>query len=241
VHFIILLLAGCRLAAAEAPPATDLSPWLAGVDRAESVLATIDGYSLIFHKQEMLANVMQPEESMELKFMKPFSVYLKWINAKGKGGEAIYVRGWNKDRVRVHPGGVWGMFNFNLEPLNKRIMKQNRHPITWVGLDTIVGMISDNVHRGMLAGEFTSIPHGDVEVFGHPATMLEGILPADQSRGYYCRRTIVCLDIASGLPVRICNYDWSDRLVEEYGFENFHSEAAMSPADFDPVNPGYRF
>lgn len=231
-----------RAALAADPVVTiELDPWLAGIERAESVLAAVDGYSLIFHKREMLENVLRPEESMEMKFQKPFSVYMKWINEKGKGGEAIFVRGWNKDRIRVHPGGIWGIFNFNLEPTHKRIMKQNRHPITWVGLETIVGMVSDNVHRGMLHGQFTSVPHGETEIFGRRALVLEGVLPSDPSLGYYCYRTIVSLDVLTGLPVRICNFDWTNRLVEQYSFQDIRLDVRLTAKDFDPVNPDYRF
>jgi len=224
-----------------ATPAVEINPWAAWMARADATMAGVNGYSAIFHKREMIDEVLRPEEVMEFKFMKPFSVYLKWINPTGKGGEAIFTKGWNKNRVRVHPGGIWGIFNFNLAPDCARIMKMNRHPISWIGMGIVIEMLGENVRRAMGAGEFITIPHPETLVFGKRAEMLEGQLPADRLLGYYCRRTILYADPDTGLPLKIQTYDWSDRLVEEYGFENFKSDPEYTLEDFSPVNPGYRF
>jgi len=233
-----LLLMNVIPAAAFAGPA---DPWLTWIEHAETVLGKVNGYTVVFHKQERVHEILGPEETMRLKILKPFSVYCEWVNPKGRGGEAIYSPGWNKDRIRVHPGGIWGFFNFNIDPTGSYVKKNNRHPITDLGVDKLVAIIGSNVRRGLKEGEFSSVDHGRTTLFGKQALVLEGNLPTDPAKGYYCRRTIVYIDVESGIPLAIRNYDWSDQVVEAYGYENLRSDVLLTSADFDPKNPNYLF
>ena len=105
----------------------------------------------------------------------------------------------------------------------------------------LVGLIGENVRRGLAVGEFASVDHGEVVMFGRRALVLEGVLPPELTKGYYCRRALVHVDAESGLLMNIRIYDWTDRLVEEYGYEDFKPDLTLTTADFSPENPRYRF
>lgn len=233
----LLASAGPSGAAAPAP----LDPWLGWLERAEALLSRTDGYTVVYHKRELIKDTLLPEDVMRLKFMKPFNVYIEWVNPDGDGGEAIYVEGWNENRIRVHPGGFWGILTFNLVKDSRWIRRTNRHPITEVGLHSLVGLIGSHVRRGHAAGEFASRSLGEEPMFGRRAQVLEGVLPADPAKGYYCRRAVIHVDAQLALPLRLRVFDWDDRLVEEYGYEDFKPDVTLSAVDFDPANPGYRF
>lgn len=236
----LLSLCSLLLPAAGAAAGDAVATWLAWIERSEALIERVHGYTVVFHKKELLGNSRFTDESLRLKFMKPFHVYMEWTNPKGRGGEAIYVDGWNRNRIHVHPGGFWGLLKFNLDPMSRWVVRDNRHPVTQIGLHYVVGLIGENVRRGVQAGEFTGVDHGASAMFGRNAIALEGLLPTDPGKGYYCRRVIVHAEAESGLLLNLRVYDWDDRLVEEYGYEDFR-EVALTAADFDPSNPSYRF
>lgn len=223
------------------PGCADAGAWLAALDRADTTLASTTGYTATFHKAERIGDTLVTGHVYRLKFMRPFSVYLEWVNPGGRGGEAIYVEGRNRNRVRVHPGGFWGILNFNLRTDSRWLMKDSRHPITFLGLHNLTRLIGDNVRRAIAAGTFESADHGEVVIFGRTATALEGTLPADPAAGYWCRKTLVYFDRDTGLPVNIRNWDRHGDLLEEYGYADLQINNALSASDFDPDNPAYRF
>lgn len=215
--------------------------WQAWLDRGLIYLGGLNAYTVIYHKRELLDESRLTEDTIRVKFMKPFSVYLEWINKEGKGGEAIYVDGWNHNKIHTHPGGFWGILTFNLKPTSHWIMRDNRHPVTEFGLENLMRIIDTNVRRAIAANDFTGVDHGSGVSYGRPCELLEAFLPADRTKGYYCRRSLLWLDSERAVPLQIRNYDWADRMVEEYGYEDLRPNAPLSASDFDPANPAYRY
>ena len=236
----MLALARCLLATAPAA-AADPAPFLGWLDRGDATLTRTDGYTVLYHKKEQVTPKLLTDDVMRVKFMKPFNVYMEWINPHGKGGEAIYVDGWNRNRVRTHPGGFWGMLTFNLVPDSHWIMRSNRHNIRSFGLAKLHGIVRENVQHAVAAGDFIWMDHGPAVMFGRATRVLEAALPVDPAKGYYCHRAVMHFDVENGLIIHIRNFNAADRLVEEYGYEDFTPDVRLSAADFDPANPAYRF
>lgn len=212
--------------------------WLA---EAGALLAATDSYTAIFHKQELLEGNLSREETIFFKFKKPFKIYMKWIDKPHRGRESLYVEGENKNRIKAREGGIWGLFTVNLDPLGKRVMRENRHPITESGLENLVKLIENQVRKGMEAGELALRELGEEQVYGRRTLKVEGIFPKDDTRGYYCYRTVMNLDAELKVPIKVKVYDWDDLLVENYGYEDLNLGAGLTDADFDPKNPEYRF
>jgi hypothetical protein len=230
-----LLLAAAPVRGAEP---RDCLAWIA---RAEAVLARTDNYTATFHKREMVGGTLRPEETVFFKFKKPFMAYMKWIKPPNRGTEVIYVEGWNGNRLRAHQGGILNILNFNLDPRGTLAMRQNRHPVTDAGLDHLLGIVGGDVRKAVRAGEFQFTDHGEDAVYGRRSRRLEGSFTADRSRGYYCSRAILQMDLALSIPLEVQIYDWDGRLVEDYGYEGLKLDAGLTAADFDPKNPAYAF
>lgn len=223
--------------AARAQDHTDLENRL---QETEAALAKVDNYTAIFHRLERVDGKMIPEETAYLKFKQPFKVYMKWINPF-KGQESLYVEGANHNKVRVRGSGLAELITVNLEPTGALAMENSRHPVTDAGLEVLVKKIDANLRRGLHAGELTLKDHGEQTVYGRKTRELEGILPKDASKGYYCYRCIVDLDAETKMPIKTRIFDWDDRLVECYGYENLSLNPGLSDKDFDPKNPEYHF
>jgi outer membrane lipoprotein-sorting protein len=231
--FILLLPLVCRGQERNGP-----EDWLR---QAEVCLDKTESYTAIFHKQERVKGWLKTEEIAYLKFKKPFKVYMKWIEDPGKGREILYVDGWNDNRILVRDPGFLGVFIMNLRPQGHIAMKGSRHPITEVGLEHLVKMFGDNIRKGLRSREFECRRGKEGTVYGRRIQSLELIFPRDHRNGYYCYRCIISLDIEKRVPIRVQVFDWEDRLIEDYGYEDLTFNAGLTDADFDPRNPKYKF
>jgi hypothetical protein len=206
----------------------------------EGALAKVHDYTTIFHRIEMIDGRLIPEEVSLLKFRRPMSVYMKWFHPT-KGQETLYVAGANNNKVRAHGTGFSGIVTVNLDPYGARAMQNSRHPVTDIGVHHLVLTIVSNMNRAINAGEMTSLDHGEKNVYGRKTRQLEGILPKNASKGYYCYRCVVNLDLENKMPIFTQIFDWNNRLVESYGYENLQVNPGLTDKDFDPKNSDYNF
>lgn len=209
--------------------------------QAEETNDKLDSYTAIFHKQERVNGKLLEEETIFLKFKKPFQVYMKWIKDPYKGREVLYVEGWNQGQIMAHEGGITGIVTLNLNPRGSMAMKGNRHPVTDTGIGHLIKIISENIRRRMKAGGFKLLEDGEETVYGRKTRKVEVVFERDRTKGYYGYRVVINLDEEKKVPIKIQIYDWGDQLVESYGYENLNLNAGLTDADFDPKNPECRF
>ena len=216
----------------------DPENWIRGI---EGSYAAIDDYTAIFRKQEHVNGKLKEEETIFLKFKKPFKVYMKWIKDPYKGREVLYVEGWNENRIKIREAGLLGMVTLNLDPNSSLAIKGNRHAITESGLGHLVRLIGENVRESAETGELGFIEYGQETVYGCKTQKIELIFPKDKARGYYCCRAIINIDVEKKLPLKLQIYDCNNILIENYGYENLKLNVGLTDTDFDPKNPEYKF
>jgi hypothetical protein len=236
IHSAFLLV--CALAAsgvaAEGPVPGE---W---IEEAQAAYDRVESYTAVVHKQQRVGGKLLPEETIFLKFKKPFSLYMKWIKEPYKGSELIYVEGWNENRVRAHRGGLLRFITRNLDPRHPGLMTGNLRPVADMGVGQLVNTIAVNVRTAIEVGEPGFSERGEESVYGRRTRILEFVLPG--GAGDYARhRFVINQDIESRIPIRIRVYDQDGQLVENYGYENLDFEARLTDADFDPANSDYRF
>ncbi len=215
----------------------DLGKWLVETEQA---LTNVENYTTLFHRIEFVDGKTIPEEVVFLKFKCPFKVYMKWIKPS-KGQESLYVQGGNNNKIRAHGSGLMALITVNLDPKGSQAMENSRHSITEAGLHNLVRTIASNMRKALQSGDLVSKDHGDKIVYGRKTRELEGILPKDKAKGYYCYRCIVNVDLETRMPIKVQIFDWSNRLVETYGFEKLKLNPGLTDKDFDPKNPEYEF
>jgi outer membrane lipoprotein-sorting protein len=218
-------------------PAAELESWLA---QTEASVINLDNYTAVFHRVELVGGQMIPEEVAFVKFKAPFKIYMLRLKPT-KGQETVYVQGVNGNRILAHTTGIAGLLNVNLEPTSARAMKTSRHPITDAGISNLVVKITSNVRRALQAGELVCFDHGQEVIYGRTTRQWEGVLSKDPSKGYYCYRCIVNLDLETKLPIKTQIFDWDNRLIECYTYEDLKLNPGLTDKDFDPNNPDYHF
>jgi hypothetical protein len=234
--WLILFIGRAFASAGDAP--VDLDQILR---QSEQVLARVDNYTAILHKQERVMGKLLPAETVALKFKKPFRVYMKWVVEPHKGREALFVQGTNENRLKGHAGGLLGVVTLNLDPNGALAMKGNRHPITDTGLETLVAKLATNVRLGRANGELEVLDRGEETVFGRKTTRQEGVFPKAKANTYYCHRAVVNIDTELKVPIKVQLFDEADELVELYGYEDLRLNAGLTEKDFDPSNADYDF
>ncbi len=133
---------------------------------AETVLAKTDSYTSIFHKQKRLKGRLKAEEVVFLKFGRPFKVYMKWVENPGKGREALYVEGWNRNQIKVREAWMKTGFTLNLDPQGAIAMGGSRHPITDSGIDNFLKLLGKDLRKGIQSDEIIYGEPGDEWVYG---------------------------------------------------------------------------
>jgi hypothetical protein len=211
------------------------------INEAEMKVAQIDNYTSFFHKQERVKGKLKEEEVVFLKFKKPFKIYMKWVKDPGKGREVLYVEGWNRNKIKVHE--VWMKTNFtlDLDATGFLAMRGSRHSITESGLENLLRVLGRDLCGGIQSGGSTYRELGEEMVYGRPSMKVEYLFPKDKTKGYYCYRAVINIDIETKIPIRVRIYDWEGLLVEDYGYEGLKLNAGLTDADFAMENPEYHF
>ena len=212
------------------------------IKQMPAAYAGVKDYTAIFFRSEVLRAKQRPEETIALKFREPLHVYMKWLSESGKGREAIYVKGRDGDKVIVHePGWISGHFAVLLPPDGPTIMSRSRHPFDEIGIGRIIDLINSTFEKANQAGDLELRDLGTARDGDRILRMIEGILPKDPAKKYYCYRAIVSIDEGLGLPVAVKVFDWDDKLVEHYRYSNVRINTGVTDMDFNPENPNYSF
>jgi outer membrane lipoprotein-sorting protein len=212
---------------------------LALLGRIESSYARIEDYSAIFQKKERVKDVLLPEDTVSLKFRKPFQVYMRWVHGPSK--EAIYVEGENDNKVIAHSDGVGASLTWSLDPKGSILRSDNRHLITDIGFGFIINMMRVNIPTAIKHSEIEITRLADDSFDGRPCTVVEAKFSPKDGRKYYASRIVCHVDKEYYLPVGIACFDENDALLEQYGYKDVKINVGLTERDFSRKNPDYKF
>ncbi len=204
----------------------------------------VNDYTTVFYRRgRQQEEELCPQETILLKFRKPFSVYMKWIADPKKGRELIYVKGWNQDLLKISTNTFPDM-TLNLDPRGSLVKYDSfGHTLLEVGIGFMVETFAKNLRQGAQRPQdgCKVIDMGFSQVHGEKARCLEGVYPPGASSKYYAPKAVLCLSLATGLPVQARIYDQFGELLEEFGFARTSINVGLTDRDFDPKNPDYDF
>ncbi len=228
---VVSSIACCCIAEASEGKSYSHEDLLQMVYNMEKSYSPVNDYSAILIKQERIKDKLRDEETVKVYFKKPFNVYMEWIKDPYKGREAAFRKGIKDDKLLVRSRILWGDRTFAIKPDGRLAMMNNRHPVTEIGLGFLIETITKIAKKAEKNKEIKLVYHGEQMVHGRTAHKLEGILPKDKDRGYYCYRAILGVDKENGLPILFEAYMWDDQLYERY----VYSELKLNPGVKDQV------
>ncbi len=225
----------------------------------QNIRSSIQDYTAIVIKREQVGGVLGEYEFIGAKIRNrqvengqikvPFSVYLTFLKpASIKGREVIYVETQNNGNMVAHEGGMKGRFlpTVNLDPKGMMAMRNQRYPITDMGIENLVVKLIEKGERdkkqGMCGVEF----HRGAKVGGRPCTVLS-VKHDDRKACFDFHIAQIFIDDELNIPIRYCAYEWPKQsggepvLLEEYTYQKLSLNVGLTDLDFDRENPKYNF
>lgn len=208
----------------------------------ERIYAAIQDYTSLFRRRERVEGKWKPEETIFLKFQKPFKFYLRWLDGPHRGREAVYVEGDNDNKVSIHePRGLARFVTAVLAPDGDRVLKESRFPLSDIGIGRIIELIGKGC-REEQNGEALSLVEREREIAqGRECQRLEAYAPPGAKDTYPLSRILLDVDEELGLPTQVVLYDWDNVVVGEYHYSDVRLNPGLQKADFDTSNSSYNF
>lgn len=209
----------------------------------ENVYEGVNDFVATVIRQERTDGRLFPKEEIFVKFMKPYSIYLKWIGNVHKGREALYVEGKNNNKIVAHEGGFFGIITLTIDPYSSLAMWGNRHPITELGFGTIINIAKKDINQAIQINDkdYKYYERGEYKIFGKYMKVYERIAPKDKKDIYYSYKFVSFVDKEYHLPLIIANWDFDNKLMEKFMFKEIKINVGLTEKDFDPKNKEYRF
>lgn len=208
----------------------------------------IADYSCIVHKRERVEGVLGEHQAMFCKVRhKPFSVYMYFLSPPNlKGQEVLFVEGQNNGNLHAHSTGVKGIVGtVSLDPRGHMAMRNNRYPITELGVQNLIQRLIEVGEHDANYGE-CDVQFLKAKISNRPCTCIQVVHPTAR-RNFRFHIAQIFVDDEMNLPIRFASYDWPARqggepqLLEEYTYQNVKLNNGFTDADFDTQNPKYGF
>lgn len=249
-----------RTARASARPETH--PLDPALDMAQASLqhiqTNVNDYTALFVKRNRIrgqlknftyANVkIRHRREKDGQLEVPMSVYLDFLKpADVKGREVIWVENQNDGKLIVHETGLRNVINVKLDPTGRLAMKDQRYPITEIGMEKLAEKLIETATRHRQFGECDVKFYKEAKIGDHPCWMFEVIHPVKRDHFDFYRAQVF-FSHELKMPVRYVSWSWPVEpgdedgvLEEEYTYLNVEVNVGLTDHDFDVDNPNYRF
>ena len=233
--FSILIFAGMICISGSAFGAT---PESQGLDEAlEKGLKAYDAvrdYKAVFQKQERSGDALGPQETIFLKFEKPFKIFMGWLNTNKKGLQVLYERGKRDGKLAIHKPGLL----LGLAPV---IFLEQSSP--WVREGSASYDIEDAGIGTFLEDFAQAVTRAEKEERLDVKTGEEGSFDvtfkdSTEGSGYFAYRVIVHFDRISGLPDTMQLFDWNNKLTGIYAYEQLKLNVGAEDLEFKQLALG---
>jgi hypothetical protein len=230
-------------------------------DGLKTIQTGVNDYTCTLVKRERINGELLDYEYMFVKvrnrkvegnrIVQPFSVYMYFLKpTEVKGRECIYIEGQNDDKLVAHEGGMAGRLlpTVWLHPTGILAMRNQRYPITEMGIENLVAKLIERGEQDRQAGnrgcEVTFSENAKIN--GRVCTLLQ-IKHPEPSPDLDFHLAQIFIDDELQVPVRYAAYDFpttpggKPQVIEEYTYLNIKLNVGLTDRDFDHSNSDYNF
>lgn len=233
--------------ATSVPEDSPLAGFLARLHDSRRALAEVRDYTCLLAKEELIGRKLTAQ-TMSVKLRsEPLSFYMLF-DGVNRGREALFVEGVNQNRVLVHETNIPVVGNVTVPlALNApEITRENRYPITNVGLHKLTEIVTGQITREASAADVKVEEFPTATLAGRTCYAFRATFEQPQ-RGRTFHQTVAYFDKETNFMVRLEQYAFprSPRekpiLVEKYSYTKIQPNVGLTDRDFDPRNRAYHF
>ncbi|QDT11327.1 DUF1571 domain-containing protein [Planctomycetes bacterium K23_9] len=223
----------------------------------QHIRANVQDYEAILVKRCRVGGVLPEPQYAKVKIRNrktlggaiqtPMSVYLRFLKPTDVSGrEVVWVENQNNGNMIVHESGLKGMVNVTLDPNGYLAMRNQRYPITEIGIENLAKKLIERCHRDRQHDECDFQLYNDAKIAKRECRMLEVVHPNKRPHFDFYRARVY-IDKELNLPIRYASWSWPTTaggepvLEEEYTYLRVKANAGLTDQDFDIDNPAYGF
>ncbi len=194
----------------------------------------VKDYKAVFLKREESKGVLGEQETLFIKFEKPFKIFLHWFDTHRKGLQVFYERGRHGGKLAIHqPGLLLGLAPvIFLEQSSPWVRKGSElYDIEDAGIGTFLEDFSEMVQKGIeekkIDVKLSSTDEGTDADVSFPGTQ--------QGGDYFAWRVEAFFDAKTKLPVRMRLYDWSGKVTGIYEYKDLRLNVGTEDTEFKKI------
>jgi len=197
-----------------------------------SIVERLGTYRVRMVKRERIGGSLRPRQEIDLFVReRPFAVRLHYVAGPARGRVVVYDPRAREEELRVHDGGLLSLLGSIWIGTGSRWAKlDSNRSIREAGLGSLLRRFRRDLERAAPLGGFR-VEHRGFDRAGRYCMLW---VPPAGGAGFESAQTLVCADLAAGIPGRVEAYDANGMLLESYLFTDLESQAL--PDDlFDPA------
>jgi len=175
-----------------------------------------------------------------MKFMAPFSVYMRWLAPQNdKDQEVAFVQGKNNNRMRVKSKKTGILGFISIDVTDPRVLQNSRHTILEAGIGNMIDTTIKTWEIERSLGKAKVMPPVQASYNKRDCVKLEMVRMEKHGQAY-CFRTVIYLEKVSKMPIRLENYDWphpggaaDGELLEQFSYVNIEFNKGLKEAEFN--------
>lgn len=214
---------------------------------SQAAMANVTDYQGVLTKRELIGNKLVTQQ-MEIKLrQEPFSVYLKF-REPDPGREVLFVQGKNDNKLLAHAGSglasIVGTVPLALD--SSEAMKDNRYPLTMIGMKKMIDKIIETWEYETQFGECEVKYYPNATLGNVQCRVVETSHPHPRRQFRYSLVRLY-IEKETNLPVRCECWGFPQKpdekapLIEEYTYSSLRTNLGLRDFDFDRTNPSYQF
>jgi hypothetical protein len=193
----------------ETPPEALVAASLAIVER-------LGTYRVRMVKRERIGGRLRPAQEIDLFVREaPFAVRLHYLGGPARGRVVVYDPRVREEELRVHDGGLLSLLGAIWVGTSSRWARlDSNRSIREAGVGSLLRRFQRDLEQAAPMGGF-QVEHRGFDEEGRYCMLW--VAPAGGA-GFESARTLVCADLAAGIPGRVEAYDTRGALLESYFF-----------------------
>jgi hypothetical protein len=208
------------------------------LQKAKLEFAKVNNYTAIIITKERFNGKWNKTEHVETRFMRPHSVYLRWLPGPYEGAEVSYVKKRDgNSHFLSYESGIKSVFGVTRWHVNNQIIR-NLYPHHFNVRDTSIKYFIEVSDQILTRGK--EMNHINVEkieqvydpYIGNPATKVYIRLSDNPDDGLYWSYIEIYFDQSTSLPLHFTLYGFNGEITGEYAFTNFVPNTNVTARDF---------